>query len=52
MSSQDNNRVLTRVGARKLSQEEVDGVSGGLIPTRLSMLVTGTASNPDHSFDT
>lgn len=52
MSNQDNNRVLTRMGARKISQEELDEVSGGLIPTRLSVLVTGTSSNPDHSFDT
>ena len=50
MSNADNNRVLTRMGARK--QEELDGVSGGLIPTRLSTLVTGTSSNPDQSFDT
>jgi hypothetical protein len=48
----DNNRVLTRRGARQLAQEELDGVSGGLIPTRLSTLVTGTSSNPDKSFDT
>jgi hypothetical protein len=52
MSNADNNRVLTRMGARKLSQEELDGVSGGLIPTRLSTLVTGTSGNPDQSFDT
>jgi hypothetical protein len=52
MSKKDNNRVLTRMGARKLSEEELDGVSGGLIPTRLSTLVTGTSSNPDQSFDT
>jgi len=52
MSNADNNRVLTRMGARKLSQEEVDGVSGGLIPTRLSVLVTGSSSHPDQSFDT
>jgi hypothetical protein len=52
MLNQDNNRVLTRMGARKLSREELDGVSGGLIPTRLSTLVTGTSSNPDQSFDT
>jgi hypothetical protein len=48
----DNNRVLTRRCARQLSQEELDGVSGGLIPTRLSVLVTGPSSNPDQSFDT
>jgi len=52
MSNADNNRVLTRMGARKLSQEELDEVSGGLIPTRLSVLVTGPSSRPDQSFDT
>lgn len=52
MSNKENNRVLTRMGARKLSQEELDGISGGLIPTRLSTLVTGTASSPDRSLDT
>jgi hypothetical protein len=52
MSNKDNNRVLTRMGARKLSPEELDGVSGGLIPTRLSVLVTGPSSHPDQSFDT
>jgi hypothetical protein len=48
----ENNRVLNRMGARKLTQEELDGVSGGLIPTRLTALVTGPSSNPDHSVDT
>jgi hypothetical protein len=52
MQNKDNNRVLIRMGARKLSHEELDGVSGGFIPTRLTALVTGTASNPDRSFDT
>jgi hypothetical protein len=52
MPNQDNNRVLTRMGARKLSQEELDEISGGFIPTRLTALVTGTASNPDRSLDT
>ena len=51
MSNQDN-RVLTRVGARRLSQSELDEISGSLIPTRLTTLVTGTSSNPDHSVDT
>lgn len=52
MSNKDNNRVLTRMGARKLSQEELDGISGGVISTRLTALVTGTSSNPDRSLDT
>jgi hypothetical protein len=52
MPNKNNNRVLTRMGARKLSQSELDEISGALIPTRLTMLVTGPSSNPDHSFDT
>ena len=52
MSNQDNNRVLTRMGARKLSQEELDEISGGFIPTRLTALVTGPSNNPDRSTDT
>lgn len=51
MSNQDNNRVLTRIGARKLSQSELDEIAGGFIPTRLTVLVTGPSSNPDHSTD-
>ena len=52
MPNKDNNRVLTRVGARKLSQSELDEIFGGLIPTRLTVLATGPSNNPDHSFDT
>lgn len=52
MSNENNNRVLTRVGARKLSQSELDEILGGLIPTRLTTLVTGPSSNPDHTVDT
>jgi hypothetical protein len=50
--SNNNNRVLGRMGARPLKQHEIAGVSGGLIPTRLSVLVTGPSSHPDQSFDT
>jgi hypothetical protein len=52
MPDGSNSRVLGRMGARKLSQDELDNVPGGLVPTRLTSLVTGTASNPDHSVDT
>jgi hypothetical protein len=52
MSNNNDNRVLGRTGARPLKQNEIDEVAGGLIPTRLSVLVTGPSSNPDHSFDT
>ena len=52
MSNKDNNRVLTRRGARQVSQSELDEISGGFIPTRLTVLSTGPSSNPDHSTDT
>ena len=52
MSNNNDNRVLGRTGARPLKQHEILGVTGGLIPTRLSVLVTGPSSNPDQSFDT
>ena len=35
----DNNRVLTRRGARQLSQDEIDQTAGG-IPTLLSVIIT------------
>jgi hypothetical protein len=52
MPDESNNRVLSRMGSRKLSPDELDAVPGGVIPTRLTDLVTGPSSNPDHSFDT
>jgi hypothetical protein len=52
MSNLNDNRVLGRTGARQLKEQEIAGVTGGLIPTRLSVLVTGPSSNPDQSFDT
>jgi hypothetical protein len=52
MSNENDNRVLTRMGARKLSQIELDEIYGGLIPTRLTVLATSPPSNPDQSFDT
>ncbi len=52
MSNTDKNRVLTRMGARKLSQDELDEISAGVIPTRLTVLATSPSTNPDHSFDT
>jgi hypothetical protein len=46
----DNNRVLTRRGARQLSQDEIDQTAGG-IPTLLSVIVTNTNGNPDQRLD-
>ena len=50
MSNQDNNRVLIRVGARKLSHDEMEQTAGGGA-TLLSVIVTNTAGNPDQRLD-
>lgn len=50
--SNDDNRVLSRMGARQLTQKEMDGVPGGFIPTRLTVFMTGPVSNPDRNIDT
>jgi hypothetical protein len=48
--SNDNNRVLTRRGARQLSENEIEQTSGG-VPTLLSVIRTGTAASPDQRLD-
>jgi hypothetical protein len=50
--SNNHNRVLSRVGARPLTEKELEEIAGGLIPTRLTLLVTGPTSHPDQSLDT
>ena len=54
MSSNNENRVLNRIGARELTQQEIDKITGAemIIPTRLTVLVTGSASHPDETHDT
>lgn len=47
----DNNRVLTRRGARQLSQDEMEQTAGAGA-TLLSVIVTNTAGNPDQRLDT
>lgn len=50
MSKNNNeNRVLGRMGARKLTGDEVNEVAGGIIPTLLSVIYTNGGS--DHSLD-
>jgi len=49
MSNNNENRVLNRMGARQLGQDEVPGVSGGFIPTLLSVIYTNNGQ--DHSLD-
>ena len=51
MSNDNNNRVLSRMGARQLTQNETDNVGGGGA-TLLSVIRTGSAANPDQSLDT
>jgi hypothetical protein len=52
MPNDNNNRVLSRMGARKLSQNEVEEVGAGLSAATLgSVLVTGPSSNPDLGLD-
>jgi hypothetical protein len=51
MSSENNNRVLSRTGARQLTQIELDKISGGFIPTRLTAMLTGPVTDPDRRLD-
>jgi len=44
--SNDNNRVLSRTGARQLTKNEIDNIGGG-IPTLLSIIRTGPLVDPD-----
>lgn len=50
--SNKNNRVLDRMGAHELTPEETQKVVGSHISTRLSRIITGSASSPDTTFDT
>jgi len=46
----DSNRVLTRRGARQLSQNEIEQTAGGA-NTLLSMMLTNSAGHPDQRLD-
>lgn len=50
MSNNNNNRVLTRRGARRLSAEEIAQVTGGKI-TPLTLMLTGSPSGTDETPD-
>jgi hypothetical protein len=50
MSNNNEKRVLSRMGARQLTQNEVEKVAGGKI-TLASELLTGPVSNPDDILD-
>ncbi len=50
--NRNDNRVLNRMGARQLNNDEMDNVSGGIVPTLASDIITGPISNPDSMLDT
>lgn len=50
MSNDHNNRVLTRTGARQLTEAELDQIAAAKL-TFASSLPTGPASNPDDILD-
>ena len=50
MSNNNEKRVLSRMGARQLTQNEVEKVAGGKL-TFATALITGAVNNPDDSFD-
>ena len=49
--SNTNNRVLIRKGARPLSQNEIDGVTGDSLPSILSVIRTHNPSGSDFTTD-
>lgn len=50
MSNNNENRVLNRMGARQLTQNEVEQVAAAKL-TLASDLLTGPVSNPDDILD-
>ena len=48
--SEENNRVLNRMGARQLTKDELDNIGAG-IPTLLSIIRTGPLIDPDQFRD-
>jgi|SwirhisoilCB3_FD_contig_81_1857776_length_523_multi_3_in_0_out_0_2 hypothetical protein len=48
MSSKNNTRVLNRMGARKLSGEDLEKVVGGDHITLLSAILTGAGNGQGH----
>ena len=48
--SNNNNRVLSRMGARQLTPSEIEHVAAGA-NTLASSLATGPVSNPDDILD-
>jgi hypothetical protein len=51
MSKEHDNRVLSRMGARQLTQGEIARVAGARTISILSVIRTSPASNPDFTLD-
>ncbi|HKV91144.1 MAG TPA: hypothetical protein VJW20_01200 [Candidatus Angelobacter sp.] len=51
MSTQNNNRVISRLGARQLTQNEIDQIAAGRLITVATALPTGPLSHPDTMLD-
>lgn len=52
MSYNHETRVLTRIGARELTQEELDKILGSCCHfTHASQTPTGTPTSPDENYD-
>jgi hypothetical protein len=50
MSNNNKNRVLSRMGARQLTSNEMEQVAAAKL-TFASVLLTAPVSNPDETFD-
>lgn len=50
MSNHNNNRVLIRIGARQLTPDELEQITGAGF-TRASLTGTNTTNNPDTDMD-
>lgn len=49
--TRQDNRVLIRMGARQLTENELNKITGGGHNTRASQFPTGSTSDPDVGFD-
>lgn len=52
MSNENNNRVLSRMGAHQLTQNEIEQVTGARLITIASVILTGPVNKPDQHLDT
>ncbi len=49
--SNNDVRVLNRMGARELTPDESQKIAGGIVPTVATALPTGTVHSPDTHLD-